>query len=59
LYFSGRLFTKAIAACFAAASRLGWTSVAIESDASITTTIVARSRGTSTWVFGRAKRRSA
>src|ERR671912_2271976 len=53
LYFSGRLSTNATAACLAAASRLGWTSVAsIDSEASITTTIVARSRGTSTWVLG-------
>ncbi len=56
LYLSGRSVTKSTAACLAASSRLGWTSVAcIDSEASMTNTTVARSRGTSTWVLGRAK----
>ena len=48
LYFSGSLITKSMAACLAASSRVGLTSVAcIDSEESITTTTVARSRGTS------------
>ena len=55
LYFSGSSATNSIAASLAASSRVGLTSVAcMDSEASITRTTVARSRGTSTWVFGRA-----
>ncbi len=55
LYFSGSARTNSIAACLAASSRVGCTSVAcMDSEASITSTTVARSRGTSIWVLGRA-----
>src|SRR3954467_5284145 len=53
LNFGGSAVTKPPAADLAASSRFGWTSVAsIDSDTSIVTTIVARSRGTDTSPFG-------
>ena len=53
LYLSGSSFTKSIAAFLAASSRVGGTSTAaIDCEASITSTTVARSRGTSIWVVG-------
>ena len=56
LYFSGSALTNAMAAALAASSRFGATSVAcIDSEASMTSTIVARSRGTFTSVVGWAK----
>ena len=56
LNFGGSEFTNAAAAVLAASSRLGSTSLAsIDSDTSMVTTMVARSRGTATWSFGLAK----
>src|SRR5919112_4869081 len=56
LNFGGSVFTNADAAALAASIRFGATSVAsIDSDTSIVTTIVARSRGTDTWSLGLAK----
>ena len=55
LNFGGSEVTNAAAADLAASSRFGSTSVAsIDSETSMVTTIVARSRGTDTWSFGLA-----
>ena len=56
LYWAGTALTKSDAASFAAASRFGLTSVAfIDSDVSITTTMVAALRGTRSTPNGRAQ----
>ena len=53
LNFGGSEFTNAAAAVLAASSRFGSTSWAsMESETSMVTTTVARSRGTETWSFG-------
>jgi hypothetical protein len=53
LNLRGNELTNSLADSFAASSRFGSMSVAIiDSDTSIATTIVARSRGTLTWSFG-------
>src|SRR3954469_25529258 len=58
LNLGGRVVTNAEAADLAASIRFGATSVAsIDSETSMVTTIVARSRGTDTWSFGFAKAR--
>src|SRR5689334_3445606 len=58
LNFGGNDVTNSAAAVFAASNRVGSTSVAsIDSDTSMVTTMVARSRGTDTWSFGFANAR--
>ena len=55
LNFFGTFSTNALAACFAASSRVGSTSSAfIERETSIASTTVASSRGTLTTACGRA-----
>ena len=55
LYLAGRLLAKSSDSCLAASIRFGFTSVArIDWLTSITSTIVARSRGTRSTPFGRA-----